>query len=228
MSSTPWYQRILTSTRGRLIELLRRDTHTVDELAQSLDLTDNAVRAHLATLERDGLVQQQGVRRTGGSGKPAYAYALTPEAERLFPKAYGPVLHTLLDVLAEQMAREDIETAMHEVGHRLAAEQQRSLETVNAEGDLSHRLTLAADLLNALGGLAEVEEQDGSLIIRGYSCPLAAVLPDHPEACKLAEALVTDIAGVPLHECCERGEVTRCCFATSHAESLPLERLSRS
>lgn len=217
MSSTPWFQRILTSTRGRLIALLRRETHTVDELAQALDLTDNAVRAHLATLERDGLVQQQGVRRTGGSGKPAYAYALTPEAERLFPKAYGPVLHTLLDVLGEQMAREDVETVLHEVGHRLAAEQQKSVETTDTRGNLAHRLALAADILNTLGGLAVIEEQDGSLVIRGYSCPLADALPGHPEVCKLAEALVTHIAGVPFHERCERGEVTRCCFATSHA-----------
>ncbi|HEX8036038.1 MAG TPA: ArsR family transcriptional regulator [Ktedonobacterales bacterium] len=216
MSSTPWYQRILTSTRGRLISLLRRDTHTVDELAQALDLTDNAVRAHLATLERDGLVQQQGVRRTGGSGKPAYAYALTEDAERLFPKAYGPVLHMLLDVLDEQMAREDIERVLREVGHRLAAEQQKSSGMAAVNGDLTRRLVLAVDLLNALGGLAEIEEQDGSLVIRGYSCPLAAMLPGHPEACKLAESLVTEVAGVPLHECCERGEVTRCCFATSH------------
>src|SRR5579859_3159534 len=103
MPAMSWYQRILTSTRGRLVSLLRRETRTVDELAQILDLTDNAVRAHLATLERDGLVQQQGVRRTGGSGKPAYSYTLTADAERLFPKAYGPVLHTLLDILDERM-----------------------------------------------------------------------------------------------------------------------------
>jgi len=216
MSSSPWYQRMLASTRGRLISLLRRETHTVDELAQALDLTDNAVRVHLATLERDGLVQQLGVRRTGGSGKPAYAYALTEDAERLFPKAYGPVLHTLLDVLGEQMAREDIESVLHEVGHRLAADQQKSSGTTPANGDLPRRLALAVDLLNALGGLAEIEEQDGSLVIRGYSCPLAALLPGHPEACKLAETLVTEVAGVPLHECCERGETTRCCFAMSH------------
>jgi predicted ArsR family transcriptional regulator len=47
-------QRFFASTRGRIVTLLRRSSHTVEELAQALDLTDNAVRAHLATLERDG------------------------------------------------------------------------------------------------------------------------------------------------------------------------------
>ncbi|MFL5701844.1 MAG: helix-turn-helix transcriptional regulator, partial [Ktedonobacteraceae bacterium] len=94
-----WNQRFFESTRGRIITLLRRSSRTVEELAQALDLTDNAVRAHLATLERDGLVRQQGTRR--GTGKPAFVYELTPETEQLFPKAYGSVLRELLHVLKE-------------------------------------------------------------------------------------------------------------------------------
>src|SRR5437899_13088388 len=95
MARTNWNRQFFVSTRGRIITLLRRGSRTVDELAQALSLTDNAVRTHLATLERDGLVRQRGARR--GSGKPAYVYDLTPEAEQLFPKAYGPVLHELLE-----------------------------------------------------------------------------------------------------------------------------------
>ena len=60
-------QRFFTSTRGRIVTLLRRASRTVDELAAALDLTDNAVRAHLATLERDGIVQQRGARRGGST-----------------------------------------------------------------------------------------------------------------------------------------------------------------
>ena len=61
-------------------------------------------------------------------------------------------------------------------------------------------------MLNELGGLAELEEQDGTLVIRGYGCPLAAVTPYHPEVCRLAEALVAEVAGVPVQEYCERSE----------------------
>src|SRR5690348_4696322 len=110
-------QRFLTSTRGQIITLLRRDAHTVDELAQALGLTDNAVRDHLAALERDGIVQQRGVRR--GSRKPSSVYDLTPAAEQLFPKAYDPVLQQLLEVLDERLSRGDVESALGEVGRRL-------------------------------------------------------------------------------------------------------------
>src|SRR5262245_13833383 len=70
--ATNWNQRFFASTRGRIITLLRRASRTVDELAQVLGLTDNAVRAHLNTLERDGFVQQRGARR--GNSKPSYVY----------------------------------------------------------------------------------------------------------------------------------------------------------
>lgn len=204
MAAGRWDKRFWASTRGRIVALLRRSTRTVDELAQALELTDNAVRAHLATLERDGLAQQQGVRR--GSGKPAYAYELTPEAERLFPKPYAPVMRQLLDVLDQHMPSEDVELLLRQVGQELASGLQVE------EGDVRTRLEVAVAVLNELGGLAELEEHDGAWAIRGYSCPLAAVVPGHPEVCRLAETLVTKVAGWPVKERCERTEPLRCHF----------------
>lgn len=55
----PHGKRFFASIRGRIVALLRRAGRTVDELTQALDLTDNAVRAHLAALERDGMVRSK-------------------------------------------------------------------------------------------------------------------------------------------------------------------------
>jgi predicted ArsR family transcriptional regulator len=60
-------RRFFETTRGQIVGLLRRGRRTVEELARALGLTDNAVRNHLATLERDGLVRQDGVRRGPGA-----------------------------------------------------------------------------------------------------------------------------------------------------------------
>jgi predicted ArsR family transcriptional regulator len=65
MSISQQNQRFFASTRGQIVILLRREGRTVDELAQILNLTDNAIRAHLMTLERDGIIQQRGTRRSG-------------------------------------------------------------------------------------------------------------------------------------------------------------------
>jgi predicted ArsR family transcriptional regulator len=211
-------RKFFESTRGRMVTLLRRGGLTVDELARELSLTNNGVRAHLATLERDGIVRQRGsVRRASGGGKPAYVYELTPEAEELFPKAYEPSLRRLLDVLSERLGSEESEALLRSVGCRLAEE-----HSVRAK-DARARLESAVGVLNELGGLAELEERDGALVIRGHSCPLAAVTPEHPEVCRMAETLITELAGVPVYEHCDRSERPRCCFEVATSDSAPRE-----
>ncbi len=205
-------EKFFKSTRGQVVTLLRRSGRTVEDLARALDLTDNGVRVHLATLERDGIVRQRGsVRRSGGGGKPAYVYELTQEAEDLFPKAYEPALRRLLDVLSDQLGPEESEALLRSVGRRLAEEHYKRVDGAHA------RLESAVEALNELGGLAELEERDGAVVIRGYSCPLAGVTPDHPEVCRMAETLLTELAGVPVHERCDRGERPRCCFEIASA-----------
>jgi predicted ArsR family transcriptional regulator len=193
--------------------MLRPSKSTVEDLARALDLTDNGVRSHLAVLERDGIVRQRGsVRRSSGGGKPAYVYELTREGEQLFPKAYEPTLGRLLDVLSERLGPEESEALLRSVGRRLAEEHDyRRADGAHA------RLKTAVEVLNELGGLAELEERDGVLVILGYSCPLAGVTPDHPEVCRMAEALVAEVAGVSVKEHCERGERPRCCFEVASA-----------
>ena len=87
-----WEQHFGNSTRGRIVAMLRRGWRSVDELASALGLTDNAVRAHIATLERDGVVASLGARRDGTVGKPATLYGVAEGAETLFSSAYAPAL----------------------------------------------------------------------------------------------------------------------------------------
>src|ERR671922_1517816 len=107
MKTTKLDERFFDSTRGRIVALLRGATRTVNELAEELGLTDNAVRAHLLSLERDGLVKQSGVQR--GPRKPHFAYELTAEAERLFPKAYDALLNQLITALKGRLPHAALE-----------------------------------------------------------------------------------------------------------------------
>ena len=199
-----WSARFFATTRGQIVMLLRRAGRTVDELAQALDLTDNGVRSHLATLERDGLVRQHGTRR--GAGKPAYTYELTSEADRFFPKAYDEILAHLLDVLGERLAPAQVSQVVDDLSRRLAAGR------VAPPGDLRSRVEWGATVLRDMGGLPEVEEREGGFLIRGYSCPIGAVVSRHPGACRLAELLLGRVIGATVREQCERGGSPSCCF----------------
>jgi predicted ArsR family transcriptional regulator len=215
MLLTPPNERFLTSTRGRLLVLLRATPRTVEELAQALHLTTNAVRAHVARLERDGLIRQSGVRR--GAGKPAALYALAPQADRIFPKAYGPVLRALLDTLAERLPPEAREEVARAAGRRLAAALSGGADGALARLAPAARAERARAVLSALGGQPEVEAGGAASLIRSQSCPVAGVVSDHPEVCRLIEALLSEVAGVPVRERCDRGAPPHCEFQLQDA-----------
>ena len=98
-----WERQFAETTRGRIVTLLRRGQRSVEELAEALGVTDNAVRGQLTALERDGLVTAAGVRRSGTAGKPATVYALASGIDTLFSEAYAPVLAALLHELGDRL-----------------------------------------------------------------------------------------------------------------------------
>jgi predicted ArsR family transcriptional regulator len=213
MSAVGLSRRFFETTRGQIVALLRRGSRTVEELAQALGLTDNAIRSHLSSLERDELVRQDGVRRGQGAGKPATLYEIHPEAEPLFSRAYAPVLGALLEELAAELPPERREALMQAVGRRLANGVGRP-----PAGDLAARVRAGAALLNSLGGAAEAERRDGALVIRGCGgCPLSTATAHRPELCRAVEALLSDFIGAPVRECCDRGERPRCHFEVPEA-----------
>lgn len=205
-------QRFLETTRGRILGLLRCETHTVEELAQALDLTDNAVRAHLSTLERDGMVRSAGVRRGPGAGKPSTLYELPPEAETVFSRAYPPVLGALLEEVVAQLPGEQMEAILVGTGRRLAEPRLPSGTASRAA-----RLRAAVGVLNALGGAASLEEGEGGAIIRSCGCPLASAVARRPEVCRAFEALMSEVVGAPVRQCCRHGDRPSCCFEIAAA-----------
>ena len=202
-------RRFFESTRGQIVMMLRTSACTVEDLAVRLNLTDNAVRAHLSTLERDGLVRQSGLRR--GLRKPHFTYVLTDEADRLFPKAYDALLNQLIAVLKNRLEPDEIAGVLREVGRAVAADMP-----AGANGSLENRVQNALRVLEAIGGAATVEKEGDEFVIASSGCPLAAAVSVHPEVCQLAESLVAEIVKVPVKEQCDRTGRPKCRFEISH------------
>jgi predicted ArsR family transcriptional regulator len=207
MQRTGWNKRLLASTRGRILALLRTEHRTVNELAAALSLTDNAVRAHLLSLERDGLVQQKGTRP--GTRKPHAAYGLSAEAEHVFPKAYGPLLNHFVAVISGRLTPPVLRATMREVGRAWAKDKFDQSKKSNRRD----RINFALELLSDLGGSAKFEAKGGRQFIVGRNgCPLAAVTATHPETCLIVESLLSKVIGVPVKKCCQYDGAPRCCF----------------
>lgn len=214
MGGSRWNQRFLSSTRGQIVALLRRGSRTVNELAEALGLTDNAVRAHLAGLERDGLVEQEGVRR--GIGKPAHVFELTAEAEGLFPKAYAFMAVRLVEELRQRVGEEGLADALRAIG------QKAGEDAAIAGADPVARLGGALAVLEALGSDAELQREDGRATISGHTCPLSSIVAVEPRVCGLLEGFLEGATGATTHQHCEHGPRPRCRF------ELELERAAGS
>ena len=206
MKHIGWRERLFKSTRGKILELLRTEERTVNDLADALRLTDNAVRAHLASLERDRLIAQSGMKP--GLRKPHVTYTLGPEAEHLFPKAYGRLVSLLMSIFSRQIKPRNLRAGMRTAGRSVAHEHLRELQGKTR----GQRIDAALGILKELGGTASFREEDGKHFIYGNGCPIAAATANHPEACLLAESLLTEIIGSPVKECCIRGSTPSCRF----------------
>ncbi|HET9151852.1 MAG TPA: helix-turn-helix domain-containing protein [Gemmatimonadales bacterium] len=201
-----WNNKLWETTRGRIVSLLRRREQTVDELARELGITDNAVRAQLGPLERDGLVRVAGVRKQAGAGKPAVLYDVPPEADALFSRAYAPMFTSLVTTLAERMDGPGLTAVMVNAGQRLADAYPAPT------GDRKRRLAAATDVMRQLGADVELVEQDGSVLLRGSACPLGVAVERRHEVCAAMQAFLEAMLGESLTRCCSYEGKPRCCF----------------
>ena len=205
MMAIEFDKKFFSSTRGKIILSLRNSAKTVNDLAAELGLTDNAVRAHLLSLERDRLVEQAGMVK--GHRKPHYLYELTAEANRHFPKSYDSLLNRILSVLRRRLKpavlHDVLEESGREIGESCSAEAGASLDA---------RVEKALMSLSELGGSAEAVRENSHLVIRSNCCPFAEVVAENPEVCKLAEAMVSEVVGEPVREHCDRSGLPKCRF----------------
>jgi predicted ArsR family transcriptional regulator len=197
----------LGATRLHILLLLRRAPRTIGELGEILRVSDNAVRSHVISLERDQLVRP-GERRPGVR-KPSATYVLTETADQMFAKPYAQVLGAVIGEVRERHGRDEVVDVLRTIGARMARGRIGPVAELRGRG----RIEAIARLIDDLGGLAEIEERDGRFVVRGYNCPLLAIVGDHPEICQLIAALIEGILGNgTVRECCQRGEEVACCF----------------
>ena len=200
-----WQQQFGGSTRGRIVALLRRGERSVEELAQALSLTDNAVRAQIAALERDGIVSATGQRRDGTVGKPATLFSVAPETSQLFSGAYAPVLAALLAELGERLPSRQLDSALRAAGRRLAPAMPDS-------ASFAERARAGAALLGQLGADADLVRAGRGFEIRGHGCVLSEAVQVCPSTCKAVEALLSEVTGAAVQERCDRSSAPSCRF----------------
>jgi predicted ArsR family transcriptional regulator len=201
---TLWDSEKRVGTRDRIVRLLMKEQKTVESLATKLGVTENAVRAQIALLQREGIVEIQG--EVKGTRRPAAVYGLRPGADIHFSKAYPVILSHLIYVLAKNLDRKEFRTVMRELGQRLASSVPRH------SGDPRERVKTALNFLKTLGSAAEMTESDGKIVVSSYGCPIAEAVTADVRSCIAMETLLKELTGLPVAEHCNHGEHPNCRF----------------
>jgi predicted ArsR family transcriptional regulator len=180
----------MQTTRQHILDYLRRHGRgTVKDLGTLLGLTSTGIRQHLTVLERDDLVEAHEER--GRVGRPTLVYALTENAESLFPKAYDQLVSVLIEEVRATAGNEKLHQMLQRVAQRLA---EPHLESVDGK-PLGQRVRAAADALEAQGCIAEVTEADGEYLIDEYSCPFPKAAAQDRSVCALHVEFVRVLTG---------------------------------
>jgi DeoR family suf operon transcriptional repressor len=199
-------RKFFETTRGQIVRLLCSGARTVTELAEQLRLSENAVRSHLASLGREGLVHLSG--KQPGTRKPHFSYELTPKAHDLFRKGYEPVLLELLEVLSHRESPESINDLALQAGRRIV---QTYLPKLQRQKPAARLKTIVTKATEAGLPLSLIQE-NGHLLIRGCSCPLTSVINRRPELCDVIARLLSETLEQPVEQQCDHQGAPRCEF----------------
>jgi predicted ArsR family transcriptional regulator len=187
------------STRNVILTLLKtKGASSVAELAQELGITEMAVRRHVNTLERDGLLQSKLVRQT--LGRPMNVYSLTEQADEHFPRKYQ---HLMLDFL-EEMDDTQIEALFEKRKNKLYNRYSDKMQGKS----LPERVRELAGIQNANGYMVEWRElNDGGYELSEHNCPISQVAEPYQQACACELSLFRRLlqANVERTECLAKG-----------------------
>lgn len=193
-----------SGSRDKIVELLIRRAETVESLASVLGITHNAVRAQIALLHREGIVEVQGEKK--GTRRPAAVYSIKPGAEVRPSRAYPVVLAHLVQVLSKRLDDADFTAVMKEVGSSVAKTVPRN------SGNPRERVEAALALLKSLGSSAHAIEDNGTIVLNSHGCPLSAAVSADKRSCLAMEVLLKKITGLPVRESCHHGQHPQCRF----------------
>jgi DeoR family transcriptional regulator, suf operon transcriptional repressor len=175
-----------TSTKQDILQyLLEQGQATAQELAESLDISPQAVRRHLKDLEAEELIEFQTVQ--AGMGRPQHVYKLSRKGRDRFPDSHGKFAVSLLDTLAETMGYDQVNTILRKQWERKGMEYRDRVGT----GSLSERVAKLVELRKVEGYMAECypvesdnfQEGKSRFMLTEHNCAIADVAETFPSVC---------------------------------------------
>ena len=159
--------------------LLKRGTATAGAIATHLEITPQAVRRHLKTLETGELIEHQVSQAS--IGRPNHLYQLSRKGREHFPDQYDQFALSLLNTVADTMGPEHVSQLLKHQWQRKAKEYKERL----GNAPLTERMQTLVKLRQKEGYMAECHRADdeSGFVITEYNCAIAHIAESYPTVC---------------------------------------------
>ncbi len=174
---------------------------TVEELSQRVSISRNAIRQHLAGLEKDGLVTAGATRPTGG--RPEQLYVLTDAGREFFPRQYSWFAQLVVDSIRDELGPEGLRKRLTALGTAVA----RRLRAQHPDAKTRREKVAAlAELMQQMGYHARAESASGTRL-EARNCVFHDLARTNPEICQFDLALLSTFTDsrVDHEECMAKG-----------------------
>jgi predicted ArsR family transcriptional regulator len=190
----------------RLLKLLRgtKPGMSVDELSKGLEITRNAVRQHLSSLEGAGLVTT-GTTRPSGGGRPQQLYVLTELGQESFPRKYSWLAQLVVASVQREEGAENMGKRLSEIGAGIAHQIRSQYPELRTQQEKVEKL---AEVMDQLGYNAKnATLPGGEAVIEADNCVFHQMAVKDLEICHLDKGLMETFTDskVEQHECMARG-----------------------
>ena len=190
----------------QLLKLLRgtRPGMSVDELSKGLEITRNAVRQHLSSLEGAGLVTA-GTTRPSGGGRPQQLYVLTELGQESFPRKYSWLAQLVLASVQREEGAENMGKRLSAIGAGMARQIRSQYPELQTQQEKVEKL---AEVMDQLGYSAKnATLPGGEAVIEADNCVFHQMAVKDLDICHLDKGLMETFTDskVEQHECMARG-----------------------
>jgi DeoR family transcriptional regulator, suf operon transcriptional repressor len=176
---------------------------SIDELANILKISRNAVQQHLTVLEKDGYIKVGEFNKT--AGRPVRSFVLTEIGINSFPKQYAWFSELILTDLKTDMGADGFLQYLHKLANQLS---QNLLTQFNGK-QTDERVEVLLTIMNELGfNTKYITNTNGNeQVIEACNCIYHDLAQKHEEVCEFDRTLISSLLDKKIEhsECMAKG-----------------------
>ncbi len=178
----------LHKTRAVILTHLLSEDLTALDLENKIGINESAIRRHLDTLQKQGLVENYFEKAS--RGRPKKKYTITSDGEKVFPQKTHRLFVLLAEVIRKKYGKDEIEKILSEVADKFAQELSPDGEDMTTEEKLEELI----NSLDEFGFYPQTWEENGSHYIKYRNCVFADVVDNFSgELCDMHKEVLSNV-----------------------------------